>query len=159
MKCRQNCEIWIFEKEKGNTVRHGICQIFYTSKIPNPFKFYPKKCVNCDIFGEKLRTEYVLLIYFHQFISFCAFIHSNTNSHQLFCENSYLNLAKLAIFVIHRINSGQFYPIPKTFYTRSTCDKFHVWTQLLGGLGIDLSNQLKSKLFLLKLMIIRMYFP
>ena len=137
----------------GNTQKWNTC------KIPRIFNFTRKKRVYRNIFGKKLRTEYVLLIYFQQFISFCAFIYSNTNSHQLFCENSYLNLANLAIFVNHCVNSGQFYPIPKTFYTSATCDKFHVWTQLSGGLGIDLSNQLKSNFFLLKLMIIRMYFP
>ena len=123
------------------------------------FSILPKKTRKSRHFWQKLRTEYFILIYFQQFIIFCAFIYSNTNSHQLFCENSYLNLANLAIFVIHRVNSGQFYPIPKTFCTSATCYKFHVWTQLLSGLGIDLSNQLKSNLFLLKLMIIRMYFP
>ena len=72
MKCRQNCEIWIFEKEKDNTVRHGIYQIFYTNEIPNPFQFYPKKGVNRNIFGEKLRTEYVLLSIFN---NLSVFVH------------------------------------------------------------------------------------
>ena len=123
------------------------------------FQFQPRKTPTSRHFWRKIENWVCFTNLFSTIYQFCAFIYSNTNSHQLFCENSYLNLANLAIFVIHRVNSGQFYPIPKTFYTSATCDKFHVWTQLLGGLGIDLSNQLKSNLFLLKLMIIRMYFP
>ena len=147
------------KKKKTTQSDMEFVKYFTPARFPILLNFTQKKRENRNIFGKKLRTEYVLLIYFQQFISFCAFIYSNTNSRQLFCENFYLNLANLAIFVNHRVNSGQFYPIPKTFYTSATCDKFHVWTQLSGGLGIDLSNQLKSKLFLLKLMIIRMYFP
>ena len=53
--------------------RHGIFQMFYTSEIPNPFQFSPKKKrVNRDIFGKKLRTEDVLLIFFEQIVIFCA---------------------------------------------------------------------------------------
>ena len=36
--------------------RRGICKIFYTSKIPK-LSILPKKCINCDIFGQKLRME------------------------------------------------------------------------------------------------------
>ena len=54
---------------------HGICQIFYTSKIPshiisNYSPFYPRKCVNREIYGQKLRMEDVLPIYFEQIASF-----------------------------------------------------------------------------------------
>ena len=56
MKCRQNCEIWMFEKEKDNTVRHGICQIFYSSEIPNPFKFYPKETRKSQHFWQKIEN-------------------------------------------------------------------------------------------------------
>ena len=62
-------------------IRHG--QMFYISEIP---KFYLRKRVNRDIFGQELRMKKVLLIYFEQIVSFCAIIYSNTNSLQLFCE-------------------------------------------------------------------------
>ena len=44
-------------------------------------------------FGQKLRMENVLLIYFEQIVSFCAIIYSNKNSLKLFCKNSSLNSA------------------------------------------------------------------
>ena len=49
----------IFSKKNG-TLAHwsDICQIFYTSKIP--------KRLNRDIFGQKLRMEDDLLIYFEK---------------------------------------------------------------------------------------------
>ena len=146
------------KKKKTSQSDMEFVKYFTPARFPILFNF-TQKTLKLRHFWRKIENWVCFTNLFSTIYQFCAFIYSNTNSHQLFCENSYLNLAKLAIFVIHRINSGQFYPIPKTFYTRSTCDKFHVWTQLLGGLGIDLSNQLKSKLFLLKLMIIRMYFP
>ena len=88
-------------------------RIFHTSNMPllkktwnlsnvlhrrdsNRFQY-----VNCD---TKLRKEDVLLICFEQIVSFFAFIYSNTNSYQLFCENSKLNLAnsiKLVVFLVN----------------------------------------------------------
>ena len=41
------------ETQDSGLARHGICQMFYTSKIPEIFNFTQKKCVNCDIFGKK----------------------------------------------------------------------------------------------------------
>ena len=34
--------------------RHGICQMFYTSKIPKIFNLSRKKRVNRDVFGKKI---------------------------------------------------------------------------------------------------------
>ena len=48
--------------------------------------FTPEKCVNCDIFGPKLRMEDVLLIYFEQNVIVCAIIYSKTNSRKLMPE-------------------------------------------------------------------------
>ena len=53
-------------------LRFGICQIFYTSKIKNFPNFIREKRANCDIFGQQLRKEDVLLINFEQFFSFCV---------------------------------------------------------------------------------------
>ena len=66
--------------------RHGICQIFYNSKIQEFFNFTREKRINCGIFGLKLRMEDVFLIHFQQIVSFCAIIFSNTNSMKLFCK-------------------------------------------------------------------------
>ena len=60
-------------------ILRGICQMLYTSNIPICYNF-------TDIFGKQLRTGDVLKIYFEQAVSCCAFICSNTNAHQLFCE-------------------------------------------------------------------------
>ena len=76
--------------------------------------------------------EDVLLICFEQIVSFCTLIYSNSNSHQLFYENSNLNVANLKkTTVIFCVKSWKFYPSPKIFYlsaTCATCDKFHVWS-------------------------------
>ena len=85
--------------------------------------FTQEKSVNRDIFGQELRIEDVLLIYFEQIVSFCAIIYSNTNSPQLFCENSSLNLANFTDRVI--------FTSPKIFYTIVTCDKFHFCIDLV----------------------------
>ena len=37
--------------------RLGICQIFYTSKIPNFFVFTPEKRVNCNKIGKKWEVK------------------------------------------------------------------------------------------------------
>ena len=63
------------------------------SKIPKFFNSTRKKRIYRDIFGQKLRMGDVLLIYFEQIVSFCAIIYLNTNSLQLFWEDSSLNLA------------------------------------------------------------------
>ena len=57
--------------------RHGICQMFYTSKIPNFFYFNRKKRINYNIVGKKWRQEYVLLIYCEQIVSFCTHLQTN----------------------------------------------------------------------------------
>ena len=66
---------------------------------------------------QTLRIEDVLLIYSEHIVRFRAIIYSNTNSVQLFCENSSVALAQnwQCFVLIH----------PKTFYTSATCDKFH----------------------------------
>ena len=55
--------------------RHGFCQMFHKQDSPL-FKFYPRKCINRDLFARELRMEDVLLIYFEQIASFfrCASI-------------------------------------------------------------------------------------
>ena len=61
----------------------------------------------------------------------CALIYSNKNSHQLFCENSNLNLTNFKQMVIFRANFWKFYPSLNFFYTSvicAVCDKFHVCT-------------------------------
>ena len=75
-------------------------KMFCTSKIPNFSKFYPRKTRKSRYFWQQLRIENVLLIYFEQIVNFCAIIYSNTNSVQLFCENSCLNLANFTELVI-----------------------------------------------------------
>ena len=49
--------------------------MFYPSKILNGLDFTWQKCANHDIFGNNLRMEDVLLIYFEQFV---IFSYSNT---------------------------------------------------------------------------------
>ena len=50
--------------------------VFGKSFTPVGFlNFTPEKCVNRDIFGQKLRMEDVLLIYFEQNVIFCAIIY------------------------------------------------------------------------------------
>ena len=75
------------------------------------FSIFPgKKRANRNSFGQKLRMEDVLLIYFEQIVSFFAIIYSNTNSIQLFCKkNSSLS------WVIVRVSFLTFYPSPKMF--------------------------------------------
>ena len=53
----------------------GICQIFYTSKILKN-QFNPRKRAYCDIFGQQLRMEDVLLY----IISFRAIIYIQIHS-------------------------------------------------------------------------------
>ena len=57
-------------------IGHGICQVFYTIKMPNFFNLTWEKGVNRDIFG-KLRMENVFLSYFEQIFIFNAIIYSN----------------------------------------------------------------------------------
>ena len=71
--------------------RLGICQIFHTS-IFQKFSILPEtKRANRGIFGQNLKLQDVLLTYFEQIVSFCAFTYSKTNSLKLFYENSSLN--------------------------------------------------------------------
>ena len=49
---------------KFSPIRHGICQIFYTSKFPKCFNFIREKRVNHNIFNQKLKTKNDLLIFF-----------------------------------------------------------------------------------------------
>ena len=73
-----------------------LFQIFYTIKIPKFVNFNRDNRIKSNIFGQKLRMDDALLIYFGQIVSFCAIIYSNTNSLQLFCKNSCLNPANFA---------------------------------------------------------------
>ena len=50
--------------------------MFYTGKILNMLHFTQEKLVNRDSFGNNLRMEDVLLIYFEQIVSF---FYTNTN--------------------------------------------------------------------------------
>ena len=80
--------------------RHGICQMFYTSEIPNFFNF-TKKNKNCNTFEKggcftKSRLNKLSV--------FFASIYSNTNSHQPICKNSNLNLANSTKLVVFRVN-------------------------------------------------------
>ena len=84
--------------------RLGICQIFYTSKIPNFLNYTREKRVDRNIFGNTLRIEDVLVIYFEEHVSICAIIYSNTNSLKVFHENSGVNLANFTDRVIALIH-------------------------------------------------------
>ena len=42
---------------ENNAARRGICQIFFTSKIPIFFNSTQEKLINRDIFGQQLRIE------------------------------------------------------------------------------------------------------
>ena len=53
-------------------LRHGICPMFYTGKIPNFLNFTREKGVKVNIFGKIMIIEDVLLIYFEQIVIFCA---------------------------------------------------------------------------------------
>ena len=120
------------QKHAQKLITLGVCQIFYTSKIEIK-QFFPRKCVNRNIFGQQLRMEDVLLIYFEQNVSFCAIIYSKTKSLQLFYESSSRNSANFKGRVFVCDTSWKFYPSPKIFdksVTFATCDKFHVWNYL-----------------------------
>ena len=73
-------------------------------------------------FWPKLEKGYVLLIYFEQIVSFCAIFYSNTNSLQLFCENSNLNSANFTERVFFCVNSWKYFSQLSlvTFVTNST---------------------------------------
>ena len=81
-----------------------------------------EKCGHREIFGQNLRMGYVLLIYFEQIVSFCAIFYSNTNSLQLFCENSNLNSANFTERVFFCVNSWKYFSQLSlvTFVTNST---------------------------------------
>ena len=79
-------------------VRHHISLSFLL--LPLFMEYHREtvsQCLSCAIYlqpeifqnfsilsNQKLRMDYVLLIYFEQIVSFCAIIYSNTNSRQLF---------------------------------------------------------------------------
>ena len=65
-----------------------LFQIFYAIKIPNFFNFNRGNRIKSNIFGQKLRMDDVFLVYLDQIVSFCAIIHSNTNSVKLSSLNS-----------------------------------------------------------------------
>ena len=67
-----------------------------------------EKRAYCDIFGQQLRMEDVLLIYY-QFS--CNYLH--TNSLQLFCGNFSLNLTNFTERVIFCVSSWKLYPSTK----------------------------------------------
>ena len=90
--------------------------MFYTRMILKFFNFTRKKCVNRDIFCQKLRMEDVLLIYFEQIVSFCAINYSNTNSLSLHCEISRLNLANFTERLIFCVNLLDI--LPKKYFTQ-----------------------------------------
>ena len=46
----------------------GICQMFYTGKIPNFFNFTREKGVNFNLFGKIMIIEDALLIYLEKFV-------------------------------------------------------------------------------------------
>ena len=73
-------------------------------------------------FWPKLEKGYVLLIYFEQIVSFCAIFYSNTNSLQLFCENSNLNSANFTERVFFCVSSWKYFSQLSlvTFVTNST---------------------------------------
>ena len=61
------------QKLRGGGGRLGICENFYTCKIPKKLILPKKKRVNHGIFGQESQMDDVLLIYFEQIVSFCAF--------------------------------------------------------------------------------------
>ena len=66
-------------------IRHGICQIFYTSKISNFVNFTWEKRVNRDLFGQKLRMDDVFLIYFEKNCQFsCNYLLTQIQTHSIF---------------------------------------------------------------------------
>ena len=73
--------------------------MFYTINHRFPFIFFNftrDKRANMRHFWQKqLRREDVPLLFFEQIVSFSAIIYLNTNSLELFGENSSLNLSNL----------------------------------------------------------------
>ena len=78
-----------------------------------------------------------------------SLIYYNTNSYQLFCKNSNLNLANFTKLLVFRVNSWKFYPNPWIFL-----HKCHLWQIPClsqpgpNGFGIvPLVQRIKPKLF------------
>ena len=69
--------------------RCGICQMFYTSKIPKLSYF---KRVNYNLFDNFFRIADVLLIHFEQIVTFCIQIQTNSNHFVKTYNNSCPNL-------------------------------------------------------------------
>ena len=112
--------------------RLRICQIFYTSKIANVLNFTREKRMHYDIFSQNLKSEDVILIYFEwSIVSFCAIIYWNTNSPQLFCENSsWPEFGKIHILGNFLLQFLKILPQPKIILYKchacAACHKFHV---------------------------------
>ena len=79
--------------------------MFYTSKIPKVFKFTGEKLRKSQHFLQKMIIQNGLLVYFVQIVSFHAIINSNTESFQLFYENSSLNLTNFTELVVSYVYS------------------------------------------------------
>jgi len=84
--------------------------MFHTNKIPNFLKFTQETRVNRNMFGKKMRVEYVLLIYFEQIDSFYTQIYSNSTYFVKTFNYSILNSPKYTERVIFSVNSWQFSP-------------------------------------------------
>ena len=95
--------------------RHGICQMFYTSKIPKIFNFSRKKRVNRDIFGKKIEKIGCFTRLFWTIChSICKFLLKYVQSHY-----SYLWKFKPEFGKFHRKGIC------------ATCDKFQVCCAVL----------------------------
>ena len=75
--------------------------MFYTSKILNGLEVTRQKCVNHDIFGNNLRMEDVLLIYFEQIVIFPTQIQTNSSS---FVESYNISSLNMAIYTERKKN-------------------------------------------------------
>ena len=85
-----NLNVWKRKRQHSQT--WNLSNILH-QRDSQSFSILPKKMRKSQHFWRTIENWVCFTIYFQQFISFCAFIYSNTNSHQLFYENSYLNLA------------------------------------------------------------------
>ena len=106
--------------------RHGICQIFY--KFPF-FQFYPWKTRKSLYSRHKIENVRCFTHLFRTNCQFCAISTHLQNRSSYFMKTQALKMANFADRVICFINSLQFYPSPKIFYTSATCatcDKFQV---------------------------------
>ena len=88
--------------------RCGICQIFITSKIPKLLNFTQEKRVNRSIFGQTLKMEDVLVIFFEQKSPFvhCVLKYKLAPYVHMFNENSSMNSA--------HFTGRNFFPLTRT---------------------------------------------